>query len=151
MRMVIQRVSKVQLTANGLPFDEMGEGLLVMVGLQEGDDDKAVMKYMLEKLIYLRCFEDANGKMNLSVLDTGRSLFLVSNFTLYGDLRHGRRPSYSSAASAEKAGAVFEELVAMARELYPDHIHQGMFQADMEIQAELNGPVTLLLDSDKVI
>ena len=149
MRMVLQRVKHVELVADGKPFDEMGQGILAMVGIEPGDDSPSVMKYMLDKLIHLRIFEDEQGKLNLSVTDKGFSLFLVSNFTLYGDCRHGRRPSYSSGASIQEASQIYEKFVAYAKENAGVPIHTGVFQADMQIETQLDGPVTLLLDSDK--
>lgn len=149
MRMVLQRVKHVELTADGQPFDQMGQGILAMVGIEPGDDAPAVMKYMLDKLVHLRIFEDDQGKLNLSVIDKGYSLFLVSNFTLYGDCRHGRRPSYSTGAPIQEASRIYEQFVAYAKENAGVPIHTGVFQADMQIETQLDGPVTLLLDSDK--
>lgn len=150
MRMVLQRVKRVALKADGKPFDEMQEGILALVGIQPGDGDKKVMQYMLDKVQHMRIFEDEAGKMNLSLVDKGYSLFLVSNFTLYGDCRHGRRPSYSTGAGIEEASAVYEAFVAYAKGTALIPIHTGVFQADMQIDTVLDGPVTLLLDSDKV-
>lgn len=149
MRMVLQRVKKAALTADGTPFDAMQEGILALVGIESGDEQEAVMKYMLDKLVHLRIFEDEQGKMNLSVTDKGYSIFLVSNFTLYGDCRHGRRPGYSSGAPIEEAAKIYEAFVAYARENAGVPVHTGVFQADMQIEVQLDGPVTLLLDSDK--
>ena len=149
MRMVLQRVKHVELTADGQPFDQMGQGILAMVGIEPGDDAPAVMKYMLDKLVHLRIFEDDQGKLNLSVTDKGYSMFLVSNFTLYGDCRHGRRPSYSTWAPIQEASRIYEQFVAYAKENAGVPIHTGVFQADMQIETQLDGPVTLLLDSDK--
>lgn len=149
MRMVLQRVKHVELTADGQPFDQMGQGILAMVGIEPGDDAPAVMKYMLDKLVHLRIFEDDQGKLNLSVTDKGYSLFLVSNFTLYGDCRHGRRPSYSTGAPIQEASRIYEQFVAYAKEKAGVPVHTGVFQADMQIETQLDGPVTLLLDSDK--
>ena len=149
MRIVLQRVKKVALTADGSPFDEMQEGILALVGIQSGDGQEAVMKYMLDKLVHLRIFEDEQGKMNLSVADKGYSLFLVSNFTLYGDCRHGRRPGYSSGAPVEEASEIYEAFVRYAKAHAEVPVHTGVFQADMQIDVQLDGPVTLLLDSDK--
>ena len=149
MRMVLQRVKHVELVADGQPFDKMDQGILAMVGIEPGDDSLSVMKYMLDKLVHLRIFEDEQGKLNLSVMDKGFSLFLVSNFTLYGDCRHGRRPSYSSGAPIQEAAQIYEKFVAYARENAGVPIHTGVFQADMQIETQLDGPVTLLLDSDK--
>ena len=149
MRMVLQRVKHVALTADGEPFDKMERGILALVGIESGDDQEAVMKYMLDKLVHLRIFEDEQGKMNLSVTDKGYSVFLVSNFTLYGDCRHGRRPGYSSGAPIQEAAAIYEKFVAYAVQNAGVPVHTGVFQADMQIETQLDGPVTLLLDSDK--
>lgn len=149
MRMVLQRVKRVALTADGVFHDQMQQGILAMIGIQSGDEDEKVMKYMLDKLLQLRIFEDENGKMNQSVTDKKYSVFLVSNFTLYGDCRHGRRPGYSSGAPVEEAAAIYEQFVQYAKEHATVPVHTGVFQADMQIAAELDGPVTLLLDSNK--
>jgi D-tyrosyl-tRNA(Tyr) deacylase len=149
MRIVLQRVKNTALAADGLPFDQMEQGILAMVGIKPGDDAPAVMKYMLDKLIHLRIFEDEQGKLNLSVSDKGYSIFLVSNFTLYGDCRHGRRPSYSAGAPIQEAARIYEQFVAYAKENAGVPVHTGVFQADMQIDTHLDGPVTLLLDSDK--
>lgn len=149
MRMVLQRVRQTRLTADGRETDAMEQGILAMVGIESGDDRETVMKYMLDKLVHLRIFEDEQGKMNLSVTDKGYSLFLVSNFTLYGDCRHGRRPSYSSGAPIAEAERIYDQFVAYAREHAGVPVHTGVFQADMQIDTHLDGPVTLLLDSDK--
>ena len=150
MRIVIQRVSSVSLVADGKPYDAMGAGILAMVGIQSGDDSEKVMSYMLDKIVNLRIFEDENGKMNLSVRDLSLGIFLVSNFTLYGDCRHGRRPSYSSGAPVEEAARIYDKFLSYAREHAGVEVHSGLFQAEMEIDTHLSGPVTLLLDSDKV-
>ncbi|MBQ7059847.1 MAG: D-tyrosyl-tRNA(Tyr) deacylase [Firmicutes bacterium] len=150
MRIVIQRVSSVNLTADGVPYDQMGAGILAMVGIQSGDGDEKVMRYLLDKLVQMRIFEDENGKMNLSIKDLGLGLFLVSNFTLYGDCRHGRRPSYSSGAPVDEASGIYETFLSYAKANAGVEVHSGLFQAEMEIDVHLSGPVTLLLDSDKV-
>ena len=150
MRIVIQRVSSVSLTADGVPYDQMGEGILAMVGIESGDNSEKVMNYMLDTLVHMRIFEDENGKMNLSVKDLGLGLFLVSNFTLYGDCRHGRRPSYSSGAPVDEAARIYDAFLDYAKKNAGVEIHSGLFQADMQIDVHLSGPVTLLLDSDKV-
>lgn len=147
--MVLQRVKQVTLTADGTFHDQMQQGILTMIGIQSGDEDEKVMKYMLDKLLQLRIFEDENGKMNQSVTDKQYSVFLVSNFTLYGDCRHGRRPGYSSGAPVNEAAAIYDRFVEYAKEHAAVPVHTGVFQADMQIAAELDGPVTLLLDSDK--
>ncbi len=146
--MVIQRVRRTALTADGTPGDKMEKGLLALVGIH-GTDNAETMKYMAEKLIHLRVFEDEQEKMNLSVEEVEGELFLVSNFTLYGDCRHGRRPSYTESASAEEARRIFAEFVECVKSRTKVKVNTGVFQADMQIETTLDGPVTLLLDSDK--
>jgi D-tyrosyl-tRNA(Tyr) deacylase len=146
--MVVQRVHSAALTANDVPCDTMEQGILALVGIQEGDASE-VQQYMAEKLIHLRIFEDENGKMNRSVEEIGGSIYLVSNFTLYGDCRHGRRPSYTGSAGAEAARTIFDDFLACVRANTAVPVHSGVFQADMQIETTLDGPVTLLLDSDK--
>lgn len=128
----------------------MQQGILALVGIESGDNQEKVMKYMLDKLVNLRIFEDEQGKMNLSITDKGYGLFLVSNFTLYGDCRHGRRPGYSTGAPVDEAAQIYEQFVAYARQNAGVPVYTGVFQADMQIKTQLDGPVTLLLDSDKV-
>lgn len=154
MRMVVQRVKRVSLRADGVMHDEMdGPGLLVLVGLKEGDDDPSVWQYMMDKLVHLRILEDENQKMNLSVADKKEDLFLVPNFTLYGDCRHGRRPSFSLSAPVREAGVLFEKFLSFAAKYAQKEaglkVHSGVFQADMQIETALDGPVTLLIDSEK--
>ena len=149
MRAVVQRVDRCALTADGVPHGEMQTGLLALVGFQSADDEKA-MRYILDKLVHLRVFEDENGLMNLSISDLGLSLFLVPNFTLYGDCRHGRRPGFSAGAPVAEAAGKFEAFLKLAQQEAGVSIETGVFQAHMVIQTQLNGPVTLLLDSDKV-
>lgn len=150
MRMVIQRVSSCQLFADGIDQGKMQDGLLALIGIEQSDDDEKVMAYMLDKLKNLRVFEDEEGKMNLSVTDKGYGLYLVSNFTLYGDCRHGRRPSYSTGAKVEDAKRIYEKFVAYAKAHTDLPLYTGVFQAMMDLHVVLSGPVTLLLDSDKV-
>lgn len=149
MRIVVQKVSRCALKAEGEPVDAMQGGLLALVGIKPGDDQESVMKYMTDKLVHLRIFEDENGKLNLSVEDKGQDIFLVSNFTLYGDCRHGRRPSYSSGASPDEARVIYDRFVDYVKAHTTAKVHTGVFQAYMEIETVLDGPVTLLLDSDK--
>lgn len=148
MRIIIQRVEKTALTADGMPGDTMGKGLLALVGIKEGDTG-AVQQYMADKLIHLRVFEDEQGKMNRSVEDVSGELFLVSNFTLYGDCRHGRRPSYTESAGADAARQIFSDFTECVKNSTQIPVHTGVFQADMKIETTLDGPVTLLLDSEK--
>lgn len=149
MRAVIQRVTSASLVADGVPQGDMKDGLLVLVGVKETDDE-AVMRYMLEKIASMRIFEDENGHMNLSARDLSYSLYLVSNFTLYGDCRHGRRPGFSAGAPVRVAEEIFTKFVELAKKEAGVPVYTGVFQAHMVIQPVLDGPVTLLLDSDKV-
>ena len=148
MKLVVQRTKYAAVRIDGDVVGEIDFGLMVLVGVTHQDTIEDA-KYLVRKLSNLRIFEDEQGKMNLSIADQGLALFLVSNFTLYGDCRHGRRPSYSSAAPIEKASAIYEAFVAYAREHAPVPVYSGVFQADMQIETQLDGPVTLLLDSQK--
>lgn len=148
MRVVVQRVKHASVKVEGELIDEIGKGILVLVGFLDNDDMK-VYDYMLDKIINLRIFEDEDDKMNLSVKDIEGEIIIVPNFTLYGDCRKGRRPSYSVAAKPDKARMIFDEFIKRANEKY-DGIKQGMFQADMKVELLNDGPVTLLLDSEKV-
>ncbi|MBR2263087.1 MAG: D-tyrosyl-tRNA(Tyr) deacylase [Firmicutes bacterium] len=149
MRAVIQRVSSAALVADGIPQGVMGQGLLVLVGVKESDD-QSVMRYMLEKIASMRIFEDENGHMNLSARDLSYSLYLVPNFTLYGDCRHGRRPGFTAGAPVHVAESLFAQFVDLAQKEAGVPVFTGVFQAHMIITPTLDGPVTLLLDSDKL-
>ena len=127
----------------------VGAGLMVLIGVSV-DDTEADMKYMAEKVPNLRIFDDENGVMNRSVLDRGGSILAVSQFTLYGDTRGGRRPSYIRAAKPDKADALYEQLVACWREK-GIHVETGVFRTDMQVSLVNDGPVTILLDSEKTI
>lgn len=147
MRAVVQRVEKAELWADGQFAASIGPGLAVYVGFGPEDDDGA-MRYILEKVRHLRIFEDEKGKLNLSVEDTEGEILWIPNFTLYGDCRHGRRPGYSAGAPVEEA----RELFCRFRRLVEEETKNsqfGVFQADMRIDQRCNGPVTLLLDSQK--
>lgn len=150
MRMVVQRVLKAALASEGVPAGSMQAGLLVLVGIEPSDADERCFAYMADKITHLRIFKDDQDKMNLSVEDIGGSLLLVSNFTLYGDARHGRRPGYTDGADPETARRVFEDFVAFCRKESPVPVLEGVFQTHMQIDVSLDGPVTILLDSDKV-
>lgn len=147
MRCVVQRVSSASVAIGGRIVGQIGRGLMVLVGVAAGDGEKDV-KYMADKLPNLRIFEDEQGKMNLSVLDTGGSVLAVSQFTLLGDARGGRRPSFIEAARPEIANPLYEELVRLLRESGLT-VETGVFQAEMAVSLVNDGPVTLLLDSRK--
>ncbi|MGC2529066.1 MAG: D-aminoacyl-tRNA deacylase [Candidatus Acidiferrum sp.] len=147
MRAVVQRVSRARVTVEGRVTGEIGAGLMILLGVGR-EDSSAVASSMAEKVANLRIFEDAQGKMNLSLLDTKGAALVVSQFTLYGDARGQRRPSFISAAPTEKAKALYEEFVAAMQELGVS-VGTGIFQAMMSVELVNEGPVTILLDSDK--
>ena len=147
MRIVVQRVTRAKVTVDGEIVGEIGKGYLALVGVETGDTDDD-MRYGVEKLIGLRVFEDFEGKMNRSVSDIGGSILLVSQFTLLGDARHGRRPSFSNAAKPEVAAPMIDRMAnAIAGRGIP--VAKGVFGADMQVELVNDGPVTILLDSKK--
>ena len=147
MRAVVQRVSRCRVTMDGNTVGEIGLGLLVLLGVSKTDAEAAA-DYLVEKIIGLRIFEDAAEKMNLSVQDTGGALLVVSQFTLYGDVRRGKRPSFDGAARPEEAKRLYEYFVGRIRAVGL-RCETGQFQAMMEVELINNGPVTILLDSEK--
>ena len=147
MRAVIQRVSRAKVTVNGETTGEIGNGLLVLLGVATGDTD-ADADYLAEKIVGLRIFEDQNGKMNLSVADAAGALLVVSQFTLYGDVRRGKRPSFDAAAPPQKARELYEYFVEKIRTTGLT-CETGRFQEMMEVELVNEGPVTILLDSTK--
>ena len=147
MRAVVQRVSRAQVTVNGEIAGTIGLGLLVLLGVGRDDTETDAM-YLAEKIAGLRVFEDAEGKMNRSVQDVGGSVLAVSQFTLYGDVRRGKRPSFDAAAPAEKARNLYELFVANLQAAGV-RCETGRFQATMQVELVNDGPVTILLDSAK--
>ena len=147
MRCVVQRVSSSSVTVNGTVSGQIDAGLMVLIGVSV-DDTEADLKYMAEKVPNLRIFDDENGVMNRSVLDVGGSILAVSQFTLYGDARGGRRPSYIRAAKPDKADELYEKLIARWREK-GIHVETGVFRTEMKVSLVNDGPVTILLDSEK--
>ncbi len=147
MRAVIQRVSRAKVTVDGETIGEIGKGILVLLGVGEDDSEKDAV-YLLEKTLNLRIFEDASGKMNLSLPEIKGELLVVSQFTLYGDVRRGRRPSFIRAAVPEKANRLYEFFVTEA-EKQIERVQTGRFQAMMAVELVNDGPVTILLDSEK--
>ena len=147
MRAVIQRVTSASVTVAGELVSEIGEGLLIFLGIAH-DDTTAELDYIANKVINLRIFEDSGGKMNRSLLDTGGAALVVSQFTLYGDCRKGRRPSFIDAARPEQAKALYEQFIDVlaSRNI---RTQGGTFQAMMDVQLVNDGPVTILLDSRK--
>ncbi len=146
MRAVVQRVLRASVRAEGKTTGEIGPGLFVLLGVSDSDGDREVA-FMVEKVLNLRVFEDEEGKMNRSLLDTGGELLVVSQFTLYGDARKGRRPSYNRAAPPERAQPLYQGFLDSAAERV--RVGEGSFGDHMEIDADLDGPVTILLDSEK--
>ncbi len=147
MRAVIQRVRSASVTVADSVVGEIGRGLLVFLGVGEGDD-RAAAEYMAEKTLGLRVFPDSAGKMNLSVLDVHGAILVVSQFTLLGDCRKGRRPSFTAAAPPELANALYLAYVECLQGSVP--VARGRFQADMQVALVNDGPVTLMLDSHKL-
>lgn len=147
MRAVVQRVTKAKVTVGAETTGEIGKGLLVLLGVSSEDTEKDAL-YLLEKILNLRIFEDAEEKMNLSLLDLSGELLVVSQFTLYGDARKGRRPSFIAAAAPEKANQLYEFFVKEARRQL-SKVETGKFQAMMDVSLVNSGPVTILLDSTK--
>ena len=145
MRAVIQRVEKASVSVEGEIRGQIGAGFLVLIGVEEGDGD-ADFRYIAEKAPNLRVFEDEQGKMNRSLLDVGGEVLAVSQFTLLGDARGGRRPSFITAARPETADPMYERLVAdwRARGI---RVETGVFGAHMKVSLVNDGPVTILLDS----
>ena len=147
MRCVVQKVTEASVTVADELVSEIGAGYLVLVGAEDGDTD-ADVRYAAEKIAGLRVFEDADDKLNLSVQDVGGSVLLVSQFTLLGDARHGRRPSFIRAARPEVAEPMFEQLTALLRERGLE-VKTGRFRTHMVVRLVNDGPVTILLDSRK--
>jgi len=147
MRAVVQRVSRASVTVDGETVGKIDRGLLVLLGVSNKDAEKDV-HYCVEKTLNLRIFEDADGKMNLSLLDIAGELLVVSQFTLYGDTRRGRRPSFIEAAAPEEANQLYEYFVAEARKQVAK-VETGRFQTMMDVGLVNDGPVTILIDSEK--
>jgi D-tyrosyl-tRNA(Tyr) deacylase len=147
MRAVIQRVRRCRVLVEEKVVGEIGPGLLVLLGVGKTDDETAA-DYLAEKILGLRVFEDAEGKMNLSVQDTDGEMLVVSQFTLYGDVRRGKRPSFDAAARPEEAKRLYEYFVERVRAAGL-RCETGVFQAMMDVELVNQGPVTVLLDSEK--
>ncbi|HSE50102.1 MAG TPA: D-aminoacyl-tRNA deacylase [Terriglobales bacterium] len=148
MRAVIQRVSRARVTVAGEVAGEIGRGLLVLLGVAKSDNEAAA-DYLAEKTAGLRVFEDADGKMNLDVAQAGGAALVVSQFTLYGDVRRGKRPSFDEAARPEDARRLYEHFVGKLRAAGL-RVETGRFQEMMDVELVNDGPVTILLDSGKV-
>jgi len=148
MRAVLQRVTRASVRVGGETVGEIGPGLVVLLGVGRDDEERDAL-YLVEKVLTLRVFEDVEGRMNLSLAETGGALLAVSQFTLYGDVRKGRRPSWFDAAPPARARTLYELFVAQAR-ARGAQVETGSFQAMMEVELVNDGPVTILLDSRKL-
>lgn len=145
MKLVIQRVSEARVIIQGSTYGAIGAGLLVLLGVAR-DDTEEEADYLINKLLGLRIFEDEGGKMNRNVQEAGGSVLVVSQFTLLGDCRRGRRPSFDGAAPPDKAQALYDYFVEKLR-LGPVPVETGVFQASMQVYLVNQGPVTILIDS----
>jgi D-tyrosyl-tRNA(Tyr) deacylase len=145
MRAVVQRVSKAEVVIEGSSVARIEEGVVALVAISRHDTEKDLL-WMAKKIVELRIFSDDQGKMNRSLMDTHGQLLVVSQFTLYGDCRKGRRPSYTDAAAPEDAERLYHEFVAIAGQMLP-RVQTGQFQAMMQVTLTNSGPVTLILDS----
>lgn len=148
MRALIQRVSRARVTVGEEEVGRIGPGLLVLLGVGEGDGEEQVGQ-LVDKIVHLRIFPDDEGKMNRSLLDIGGQCLVVSQFTLYGDCRRGRRPSYSKAARPEVAERLYEAFIAAVRDRGVE-VAAGRFGAMMAVELVNDGPVTLWLDTDEL-
>ena len=147
MRAVIQRTIRSSVTSEGTETGRIGAGLTVLLGVGRDDDEKDVV-YTADKTWNLRISEDEEGKMNQSLLQKGGEMLVVSQFTLYGDVRHGRRPSFTAAAPPDSANRLYEEFVQYV-EKQGVRVATGVFQTEMVVSLDNHGPVTILLDSKK--
>lgn len=146
MRMFLQRVSSARVTVDGKVTGEIGPGLLLLLGIGSEDGEEQA-EYLLDKILHLRIFQDTNGKMNCSLLETGGSLLIVSQFTLYADIRKGRRPSFDRAAPPEQARVLYDYFVNLARNRGVN-VQTGIFQAVMSLESINSGPVSIFHDSN---
>lgn len=149
MRAVIQRVNNASVTVSGKVIGKIGKGLLVFLGVGEGDTE-ADLKYIADKTVGLRIFSDTDDKMNLSVGDIGGEVLVVSQFTLYGDCRKGKRPSFTASMEPKGAEKMYEDFIKMIESNGIKTAH-GEFGADMQVSILNDGPVTILLDSSKIL
>jgi D-tyrosyl-tRNA(Tyr) deacylase len=149
MRAVVQRVSRASVTVDGEVTGEIGQGLCVLVGAGDEDDEKDV-RYLADKIANLRIFADEAGKMNRSVLDIDGGVLAVSQFTLYGDARKGRRPAFVKAMEPKRAEELYDRFVDALRAAGVDRVGTGVFRAMMDVELVNDGPVTILLDSKKL-
>ena len=149
MRAVLTRVKSASVEIDGSIVGQIGQGFLILLGVGPEDNEEKC-RYLCEKALGLRVFEDENGKMNKSIADVSGQVLVVSQFTLYGNCRKGRRPSFTDAANPELGNALYEKFLAICEELgYPPQ--HGQFGADMKVASVNDGPVTLILDTDQLM
>lgn len=148
MRVVVQRVKSSKVEIDGKIVGTIGNGLNVLIGISK-DDTIEDVKFLKDKILNLRIFEDEDNKMNKSLLEVNGELLLVSQFTLYGDCRKGRRPNFMEALSGEEAEKLYNEFISQCKDAIPE-VQTGVFGADMCVYIENDGPVTLMIDSKKV-
>ncbi len=146
MRIIIQRVTKAQVHIDNKLFSEIGNGLLVLLGIEDADSEEDI-NWLAQKIINLRVFNDENGVMNISLIDANADILLVSQFTLFASTKKGNRPSYIKASRPEFAIPLYEKMIAELKELLGKKIATGSFGADMQISLTNNGPVTIMIDS----
>lgn len=149
MRFVIQRVAHASVAVDGECIGKIDKGFLVLIGICDGDT-KEIADKLVSKLVNMRIFRDEQGKTNLALKDVGGSLLIVSQFTLYADCRKGNRPSFTKAAGAEVANALYEYIIQQCRESIPI-VEHGSFGADMKVDLLNDGPFTVILDSDEIM
>jgi D-tyrosyl-tRNA(Tyr) deacylase len=147
MRAVVQRVKKASVVVDGKEVGTVGRGFLVLAGFTSTDDEET-LRWMARKIVSLRVFEDAEGKMNLGIESVEGSILVVSQFTLYGDCRKGKRPSFDKSAPPDTAEGLYRKFVAIMREEAPCRIATGVFQAHMDVSLVNDGPVTLVIEKE---
>ena len=145
MRAVVQRVARASVTVDGDTVGQIGQGLMILLGVTHGDGEEQA-RWLAHKIAGLRIFDDEEGKMNRSLLDVGGSALVVSQFTLYGDCRKGKRPSFTGAALPEVAERLYERFVSLLGEAGVDQVESGIFGARMRVEIHNDGPVTLILE-----
>lgn len=148
MRAIVQKVKNASVTIDDKVFSKISDGLLVFLAVSRDDQDKD-LDYIEDKIINMRIFLDDNDKMNKSILDVGGQILIVSQFTLYGDIRKGRRPSFTESADHDKANYYYEQLISRMKE-HIEVVETGVFAADMKVELINDGPVTIQLDSSKI-
>lgn len=146
MRALIQRVSRASVTADGQVAGRIGRGILLFLGINEADNENEIA-YIADKVMTLRIFEDNNRKMNLSLLDIGGELLVISQFTLYGNCEKGRRPSFTDAARPERAEKLYEDFIGYIEKKYCINVERGIFAAMMDVELINSGPVTFMIES----